>query len=223
MTLLVEEDVTTRLVRSGRPDVNPLSATLTDDLSTLRATARLGLRQLETRLTGRHPVRGFSDRPISLGELRLTIERAHKLLQPDRRPETAVTAKAKTLVAAYNVTGLPRGLYSFGENKISSTGPDSRTSLPALKTACVEAPALILVCCDFLSATDPVPFGDLLTAAGNSGYALWLAARFMELGCVVRGSSMARATEAARKLSPGLRHMLTVAIGHERTVRSRKA
>ncbi|WP_326613886.1 hypothetical protein OG949_37135 [Streptomyces scopuliridis] len=105
-------------------------------------------------------------------------------------------------------------LYSAGT---AGTPVIEMPRLPLLSGLYMDAPLLLLVCGDLRGVGDsPTASGypALLSGAGALGHALWLTALSAGLGGRIFTSGCRSATTAVRRHRPGMRHLLTVAVGH---------
>ncbi|GGJ84208.1 hypothetical protein GCM10011583_14810 [Streptomyces camponoticapitis] len=162
----------------------------------------------------RAPAHVFTPAGVGDGQLRTLLERAWRIHRAGLPP--GGTGADALAVVGHRPSAAGRGgdLYSVG-----TVGTPVR-EIPRLPPLCgfyMEAPLLLLVCGDLRRVSDP-PTGSgypaLLSAAGALGHALWLTALSAGLGGRVYTSGCRPATTAVRRHRPGMRHLLTVAVGH---------
>lgn len=171
-------------------------------------------------LNARRSVREFRQEPLELDDLEFVIRHATAALRTwwpaARRPDHGLTV----LAAAFDVTGMNRGIHAPGPDATFVPGPGlceaaQQDWLPELRDLYAPASVFLLICGDVGWAASPAGpgYGGLLTEAGALGYALWLAALSAGLAGSVYGGTCHQVTETASRHRPGLQHLFTFAAG----------
>ncbi|MEU3568947.1 nitroreductase family protein [Kitasatospora sp. NPDC036755] len=187
--------------------------------------APTGRKSLDELLRHRSSVRTYGSRPVAVEAIAAMVHRASDF---DRSawPDHGSGAELEFLVAARDVSGLPRGLYLFSPERGDFTaladlpGSEAAGDL-VLQLEFADAPAIVLVCGPLAGSLDR--HGEhghrlLLTRAGAAAHTAWLTA--LDLGLV--GSIFAGFLSAALKpLVPvdGYRstQLLAFSLGHAPT------
>jgi hypothetical protein len=191
----------------------PLSARTADFQAHEHCTWLRG--SAEEALTQRRSVRAFAAAGVSrsdvLGAIRAARDAEEAVWPPGKHGRMGLGM----LVAAFNVDGLTRGLYSARE---ASTEPILLDSayLNILREQYAEAPVLILICADVNQAcrdAGEAGYPAALIRAGTVGYAAWLWSVSAGLAGCVYGATSQHASGVGRQWDENLRHLFTVAIG----------
>jgi hypothetical protein len=162
------------------------------------------------------PARHFSRQPLSFAQVHTIVASAFAAHRRDWPPAVHGDPALVILLAAFGITELRWGMYgavASGHDAFVAL-PDTRL-LPELRRQYGDAPALLHICGDLGSAsqTSGSGYGALLVRAGALGQSAWLSAVSEGLAGATYGQASHRVTQAARLAGPGLRHLMTVAIG----------
>jgi nitroreductase len=173
---------------------------------------RRNLSMLADVLDARRSVREFRDEPLPLADVQFVVDYAGAALQAWWPAAGRADRGLAVLAAAFDVTGLSRGIHAPDQEATLVAEPGW---LPALRDIYAPAPVLLLICGDVSWACSEAGpgYGGLLTAAGALGYALWLAAISAGLAGSVYGGTCHDVTQAVSGYRPGLHHLFTFALG----------
>jgi hypothetical protein len=173
------------------------------------------LAPIEETLTRRRSARVFAASPVPRSHILGAIAAARDAEEAVWPPGKHGGIGLDVLIAAFNIDGLARGLYSTNEANPEPLSPDS-ACLDILRKQYADAPALLLMCADLNHAfreAGPAGYPAALIRAGTAGYAAWLWSVSIGLAGCIYGSASHHASGAGRQRQANLRHLFTVAIG----------
>jgi hypothetical protein len=170
---------------------------------------------VEEVLTQRSSVRAFASSALARSDVLGAAGAARDAEETVWPPGQHGAMGLDVLVAACNVDGLAKGVYSTRDAgpeplSLGSAYPD------ILREQYADAPALLLICADVnLACQDAGPAGypAALVRAGTAGYAAWLWSISAGLAGSVYGGASQQVSGAGRQRDAVLRHLFTVAIG----------
>jgi nitroreductase len=166
-------------------------------------------------LTQRWSVRAFASSAIARSDVLGAIGAARDAEEAVWPPGKHGAMGLDVLIAAFNVGGLARGLYSTRDATTEPLSVDS-ACLDILREHYADAPVLLLICADVNHAcrdAGQAGYPAALIRAGTAGYAAWLWSISAGLAGSVYGGASQDASGAARQRDANLRHLFTVAIG----------
>jgi len=178
-----------------------------------RTPPRPGSAPLQGLRGPRTPADAFAPAPVHDGQVLGLLDRAWRIHR-SALPQGPTGADALAVIV-HRPAAVGRGgdLYAAGAASTVVEMP----RLPPLTGLYMDAPLLLLVCGDVRRVSDSTPtsgYPALLSAAGALGHVLWLTALSAGLGGRIFTSGCRPATTAVRRHHPGMRHLLTVAVGH---------
>lgn len=168
--------------------------------------------------TGRdaRPTHQLSGEALELDRIRSVVAVGRARQQQIWPPSIHGDPQLTIVLAAFAVTGLRPALYSLDWcSRDPVTDLSGGRWLPELRQRYNHAPAQLHICGDLAAACGPggPGYGAMLVRACGLGHALWWSAVAAGLAGATYGRTSRRVTETARRSSPGLAHLMTVAIG----------
>lgn len=161
-------------------------------------------------LAGRRSVRHFSGRAVPVEELARVLATAHAAQHRQWPAADHGDPGLALVVAAHQVDELSSALQLWRPETAAFDSCGTPKWLWRMPAWYAAAPALILIC-GSIGRTDGISYSQLLVQAGALGHEIWLAARSRGLECSVYGQAV---HELSDVLTPGSRHLFTVALGY---------
>jgi hypothetical protein len=192
---------------------------------TRRAPAGLNVTAGAGRWPGTQPAAWESSRPASqfpadplpAGQISSILSAANARQQRDWPAAAHGDAGLVILLSALRVNELRPGMYAVWPPEFGAfTALADDACFPDLTRQYADAPALLHVCGDLDLACRSgggSSYGALLVRAGALAQATWMTAVSAGLAGACYGRASVRVTEVAQLAGPGLRHLLSVAIG----------
>ncbi len=180
------------------------------------AALRLALAEAEQAVLARHPAAGFGVSRISRADLAALAATA--LTADGRGPWVPAAPGLVLLLAALRTDCLPRGLY-WAEQQDEILFIPLGVLVPKEEEEGGGPGALFLIAGNMRQAASSARghgYPALLVRAGALGHAVCGAAATRGLTAAIDVGTSPQVTAAARLADPGLRHLLTVAVGTPR-------
>ena len=163
------------------------------------------------------PASQFPADPLSIGQVSSILTAAFADQQRDWPTAAHGDPGLVILLSALRVSELRPGMYAAWPPEFGAFTALADTAwFPGLTRQYADAPALLHVCADLdlaCRAGGGSGYGALLVRAGALAQATWMSAASAGLAGACYGRASAQVTDVAQLAGPGLRHLLTVAIG----------